>query len=136
MLDRGPGDGKPVVGGGAAPDLIEDHQRALAGLVEDGGGLHHLDHEGGAPAREIVSGAYAGEEPVYHTDACFVGRHERAIWARTAISAFWRRKVLLPAMLGPVTSQIRAASPRLQPLGTKGVSPPTPMASTRGACRP
>ena len=26
-----------------------------------------------------------------------------------AISAFWRRKVDLPAMLGPVTSQMRAA---------------------------
>ena len=30
------------------------------------------------------------------------------ICASTAISAFWRRKVDLPAMLGPVTSQMRA----------------------------
>src|SRR5437588_386609 len=28
------------------------------------------------------------------------------IWARIRMRAFWRRKVLLPAMLGPVTSQI------------------------------
>ena len=27
--------------------------------------------------------------------------------ASTAINAFWRRKVLLPAMFGPVTSQSR-----------------------------
>ena len=26
------------------------------------------------------------------------------IWASTAISAFWRRKVDLPAMFGPVTT--------------------------------
>ena len=31
------------------------------------------------------------------------------ICASTAISAFWRRKVDLPAMLGPVTSQMRAS---------------------------
>ena len=54
------------------------------------------------------------------------------IWASTAISAFWRRKVLLPAMLGPVTSQMRAAVPRSQSLGTKGASPPAPTASTTG----
>ena len=40
-------------------------------------------------------------------------RAERAgtnapIWASTTISAFWRRKVDLPAMLGPVTSHSRA----------------------------
>src|SRR5690242_21602429 len=28
-------------------------------------------------------------------------------WARMAISAFWRRNVDLPAMFGPVTSQMR-----------------------------
>ena len=30
------------------------------------------------------------------------------ICARIAISAFWRRKVDLPPMLGPVSSQMRA----------------------------
>ena len=36
--------------------------------------------------------------------AASAGTKEPA-WASTAISAFWRRKVDLPAMLGPVTSQ-------------------------------
>ena len=78
MLDRRPGDGEAVVGGGAAPDFVEDHQRPLAGLIEDGGGLHHLHHEGGAPAREVVRRADAGEEPVDRADAGGGSGDERA----------------------------------------------------------
>ena len=61
MLDRRPRDRQAVEGRGPAPDLIEDHQRALAGLVEDRGGLYHLDHEGRAPARQIIRRADARE---------------------------------------------------------------------------
>ena len=78
MLDRGPGDREPVEGGGAAADLVEDDKRALAGLVEDHGGLDHLDHEGGAAAREIVGGADAREQPVDDADAGAGRRHEGA----------------------------------------------------------
>ena len=49
MLQHRPGDGKPVEGRRSAPDLVEDHEAAAGGLVEDRGGLRHLDHEGGAP---------------------------------------------------------------------------------------
>ena len=112
VLDRRPGDREPVEGRGAAPDLVEDDERARAGLVEDRGGLDHLDHEGRAAAREIIGCADAREQPIDDADA----RHSRAgtklpIWARIAISAFWRRNVDLPAMLGPVTSQMRPAVP-------------------------
>ena len=56
---------------------------------------------------------------------------KQPIWAITAISAFWRRKVDLPAMLGPVTSHRRepvaAASAsravRSQSLGTNAAAP-------------
>ncbi len=41
------------------------------------------------------------------------------VWARMAISAFWRRKVDLPPMLGPVTSQ-SAPPDRSVSLATKG----------------
>ena len=46
------------------------------------------------------------------------------ICARMAISAFWRRKVDLPAMLGPVTSHSRplAFGDRSQSLGTKAAA--------------
>ena len=39
------------------------------------------------------------------------------IWASTAISAFWRRKVDLPAILGPVSSQRRWADPEIAVIG-------------------
>ena len=39
--------------------------------------------------------------------------------AITAISAFWRRKVDLPAMFGPVSSHRRRSVPSSQSLGTK-----------------
>ena len=78
MLDRRPGDGEAVEGRRAAADLVEDHERALARLIEDGGGLHHLDHEGRAAAREIVGGADAREQPVDHADMRRARRHEAA----------------------------------------------------------
>ena len=73
------------------------------------GRLDHLDHERRAAARQIVGGADAGEQAVDDADACAerAGTNE-PICASTAISAFWRRNVDLPAMLGPVTSQMRA----------------------------
>ena len=75
MLDRRPGDGEAVEGGGAAADLVEDDERARAGLVEDGGGLDHLDHEGGAAAGEIVGGADAAEQAVDDADVGRLRRH-------------------------------------------------------------
>ncbi len=53
-------------------------RRALAGLVQDRRGLHHLDHEGRAAAREIVGGADAAEQAIDHADPRRLGRHEGA----------------------------------------------------------
>ena len=78
MLDRRPGDGQPVIGRRAAADLIQDDQRARAGLVQDRRRLHHLHHEGGAPARQIVGGADAAEQPVHRADPRRLRRHEAA----------------------------------------------------------
>ena len=94
MLDRRPGDRQPVEGRGAAADLVEDDQRAFAGLIEDRRGLDHLDHEGRAPARQIVGGADAGEQPIDHADMRGAAGTKLPICASTAISAFWRRKVI------------------------------------------
>jgi len=47
-------DREPVERGGAAPDLVEDHERALGRLVEDRRGLDHLDHERRLAGGEIV----------------------------------------------------------------------------------
>ena len=78
MLDRRPGDRQAVEGRGAAPDLVEDDQRAFAGLIEDRGGLHHLDHEGRASAGEIVGRADAREQAVDDADLGPLRRHEAA----------------------------------------------------------
>ena len=78
MLDRGPGDREPVEGRGAAADLIENDERALGRLVEDRRGLDHLDHEGRAPARQIVGGADPAEQTVDDADARRFGRDEGA----------------------------------------------------------
>ena len=101
VLQHRPGDGQPVEGGRAAPDLVEDHQAALRRLVEDCRRLGHLDHEGGAAARQVVGGADTGEEPVGHADMGGRGGHIEPACASTAKSAFCRRKVDLPAMFGP-----------------------------------
>ena len=88
-------------------------RRAAGRLVQDGGGLDHLDHEGGAAARQIVGRADAAEQPVDDADMRRGSPARRSPSAPgCAISAFWRRKVDLPAMFGPVTSQSALALPR------------------------
>ena len=69
VLDSGPGDGKTVPGGRAAADFIEDDETFGGRLVQDRGGFDHLDHEGGAPAREIIRGADPGEDAVGQAEA-------------------------------------------------------------------
>ena len=77
-LDAGLGDGEAVVGRRAAADLVEDDEAALARLVEDRRRLDHFDHEGRAPAREIVGRADAAEQSVDDADRGGLRRHERA----------------------------------------------------------
>ena len=60
----GPGQRQAVEGGGAAADLVHQHQARRRGVVQDVGGLGHLDHEGRAPAGEVVGGADAREDLV------------------------------------------------------------------------
>src|SRR5256885_5770779 len=59
---------EPVECRGAAADLIENDEGPRACLVEDRGGLYHLDHERGAPARNVVRCPHAGKQPVNHAD--------------------------------------------------------------------
>jgi hypothetical protein len=77
-LGAGPGDGQAVIGGGAAADLVEDHQRARACLGEDGGGLDHLHHEGRAAAGQVVARADAAEQAVDDAEPQALGGHEAA----------------------------------------------------------
>ena len=78
MLDAGEGDGQAVEGRGAAADFVENDQRALARLIEDRRRLDHFDHEGRAPAREVVGGADAREQAIDDADMGAPRRHEGA----------------------------------------------------------
>ncbi|EEF93713.1 hypothetical protein CATMIT_01653 [Catenibacterium mitsuokai DSM 15897] len=78
MARAGLGQGQAVVGRGAAADLVHQHQRAVAGVVQDVAGLAHLDHEGRLAAGEVVAGADAGEDAVDRADHGARRRHETA----------------------------------------------------------
>ena len=77
VFDHGPGEGEAIVGGGAAPDLIEHNQAARGGGVEDHGGFSHLDHEGGPAAGEIVGGPDASKYAIDDGDESRFCGHER-----------------------------------------------------------
>ncbi len=62
----------------AASDFVEDDQSAAAGLVEDGGGFDHFDHEGRTAARKIVGRTHAAEEAVDNADPGRGSGHETA----------------------------------------------------------
>ena len=57
IFHRRPGDREPIVSGGAAANLIKDHETALGSVVQDIRCLTHLDHEGGLASRQIIAGA-------------------------------------------------------------------------------
>src|SRR5712691_8746889 len=63
-----PGDCDAVIGGGAAPDLIEQHQAPARGSMQDRARLAHLDHESGLAAHEVVRGADAREQTIHDAD--------------------------------------------------------------------
>ena len=77
VLDDGPGQRQPVVGGGAAADFVEHDEAARRGGVQDNGRLGHLDHEGGAAAGQIVGGADAGEDAVDERQDGGIGGNKR-----------------------------------------------------------
>jgi hypothetical protein len=69
VFQYSPGDGEPVLGGGAPSDFVEDHEAALGGLAENGGRFHHLDHEGALPTRQIVVRTDTTEDAIDESDA-------------------------------------------------------------------
>src|SRR5207245_8541237 len=55
-------DTDPVVGAGATTHLVEDQQAAWRGMGQDVCRLHHFNHEGRQPARQLIVGADPGED--------------------------------------------------------------------------
>ena len=67
-----------VESAGAAADFVHQHQAAGRRVVQDVGGLCHLDHEGRAAASQIITRADAGEHPIERPDLRRDGRYEAA----------------------------------------------------------
>ena len=77
MLDNGPRQAQPIESAGAAPDFVQHNQAAVRGVIENVGGLTHLDHERRLTARQVVTGANAGKNPVHEVDPSVVGGDKR-----------------------------------------------------------
>ena len=73
-----PREREPVERAGAAADLVEDHEAALARVVQDVRRLGHLDHEGRLSRVDLVGAADAGEDRVEHADLGAFRGDERA----------------------------------------------------------
>ena len=140
-LQHGPGDGEAVHRGRAAADLVDHDQRARPGLVQDRRGLGHFDHEGRAPARQIVGRADPAEQAIDDADAALPRRAPAARPApapRPARSAAetstfppcWGRSAA--ARADPATDRSRWGR---RPPGRRA-PPPPPDAGRPGSGRP
>ena len=78
VLKRGLRYGQTIVGRRAPPHLVQDDKRAARGLVQDGRGLQHLDHERAPPCGQVVRRADAAEQLVHHADPGLGSRDERS----------------------------------------------------------
>ena len=77
-LDHAPGDGQAVIRAGAAPDFVQDDQAARRAMVQDVGGLDHLNHEGALPGGQFVLCADAREDAIHRGQTGRLRRHVAA----------------------------------------------------------
>ena len=73
-----PSNGNAVVGARAAPQLVEEHEAALAEVVEYRRRLVHLHHKRGFAERYVVGSPHTGENLVDYAYLGGIGRHEAA----------------------------------------------------------
>ena len=78
VLDDRPGDGKAVISAGAPADLVQDYQGPGRGLIEDGCGFQHLDHEGRLAGGQVVLEPHPGEDAVHQPHGGLLRRDEAA----------------------------------------------------------
>jgi len=74
VLGDGPRDGEAIEGSGAAANFIEDDEALFGCVIDDEGGLIHLDHEGGLAFGEIIGGSDAAENAVGEADVGVLSR--------------------------------------------------------------
>ena len=78
VLGDGPGDAQAIEGRCAAANLVEHHQAARCGRVQNVGGFLHLDHERGVTASDVVRCPDAREDAIDDWNLGVAGRYERA----------------------------------------------------------
>src|SRR5437588_9725276 len=66
VVEDGVRDGDAIVRTGSAAELVEDHEAAVRGLLEDVAGLVQLHHEGGLARHHVVERAHPREHRVQH----------------------------------------------------------------------
>src|SRR6266571_9467690 len=64
ILDNGTGNGQAVIGTGTTANFVKDDEAARCGMVQDVGGLDHLDHKGALASGEVVLGTDTGEDAI------------------------------------------------------------------------
>ena len=78
VLEHGPCDRQAVDSRCATANLIDDHERAIGGRVQDASRLGHLDHEGRAVILQVVRGADTAVNPVDDANVCKLCGYEAA----------------------------------------------------------
>ena len=76
MLDNSPRDRYTVVSTRSPPQLVEQNQTPLRQIVENIGGLGHLDHKGRFAERDIVRCPHTSENLVHNPYLSGLGRNE------------------------------------------------------------
>ena len=69
VFHNSPGNTDTIVGGSAAPQLIEEHQRLRSNVVQDIRRLSHLHHKRGFTQRNVIRCPYPCENLVHQTDS-------------------------------------------------------------------
>ena len=122
VLGHRPGDREAVEGGGAAADLIEQHQRARRGVVKDVGGFGHLHHEGGLAGRQVVAGADTGEDAIGDAQAGGLGRDPAAHLGHQLQQTRLAQIAALAAGVGAgEDQQVGLARPQRHAVGREGL---------------
>src|SRR5437763_7681679 len=75
-LSDTPCDREPVEGRRAATDLVENNQRAIAGVVDNVGRFIHLHHERRLSPAKIIARADPGENAIDQSELCAFRRDE------------------------------------------------------------
>ena len=78
VFNNGTRNSEAIVGTGASTNLIQDNQAMPGSMVEDGGGLFHVYHEGALSRGDIILSTYAGKNAIDKAQACAASRHKTA----------------------------------------------------------